>query len=298
MYVLDEPMVEFDHTDIAVAVLGESPAVDEATGHVWWVDTVGKRLFRTGTRDAETGFWDLPEEIGFVVLDKSGLPVIGLETGLFVLDPQTGELHKLLDQTRDGHRFNDAAVDAQGRLWASTMSLTAARGEGTIWRIAEDLALAPVIEGLTIPNGIAIDTLRSRLYYSDSHPDVQAIWTVGLDPDGAQMGAPALFADMKSRAGRPDGAALDAEGRYWIAAVDGAALRVYSPEAEHLFDVPLPVTFPTKLAFHGDDCSQLVVTSKQDGKDGGRLAFLSFKQGSMKGVQQARWNRPSTPDLA
>jgi len=298
MHMLNEPMVEFDHAQIPAAVLGESPAVDDATGHVWWVDTVGKRLFRTGTRDADAGFWELPEEIGFVVLDTSGLPVIGLETGLFVLDPQTGALQKLLDQTRNGHRFNDATVDAQGRLWVSTMSLTAARGEGAIWRIAEDLALVPVIEGLTIPNGMAIDITRGRLYYSDSHPDVQTIWTVGLDPDGGQTGAPILFADMKSLAGRPDGAALDAEGRYWIAAVDGAALRVYSPDAEHLFDVPLPVTFPTKLAFHGDDCGQLVVTSKQDGKDGGRLAYLSYKQGSMKGVRQARWNRPSTPELA
>ncbi|MDZ7600595.1 MAG: SMP-30/gluconolactonase/LRE family protein [Hoeflea sp.] len=274
------------------AELGESPAVDEAAGLVWWVDIAGRRLCRSVIDSGETISWEMPEAPGFVVLDGAGCPVIGMETGLFGFAPQTGALKKLLDQTRSGHRFNDATVDPGGTLWVSTMPLDLTRGAGAIWRVDVGLTLTPIIDALTIPNGMAVDAARRRIYYSDSHPDVQRIWRAALDPESGMADQPVLFADMTAMAGRPDGAALDAVGRYWIAAVDGAALSVFSPEATHLFDVALPVMHPTKLAFHGARCDRIVVTSKRDGGQGGRLAFLTFDDDSVRGVPQARWNRP------
>ncbi|PWV99176.1 sugar lactone lactonase YvrE [Hoeflea marina] len=292
MLTIITPSIRLSSTLDCAAELGESPAVDHARGQVWWVDITGRRLHRTEIETGGARSWTMPEEPGFVVLDAAGWPVLGMETGLFAFEPLSGSLQKLLEQPRAGHRFNDATVDAGGILWVSTMSLSADEGAGSIFRIAADLVLVPVVEGLTIPNGMAVDCGRRRLYFSDSHRDVRTIWTAGLCEDG-EVGEPAVFADMKAMAGRPDGAALDAAGRYWIAAVDGAALEVFSPDGDHLFEVPLPVNCPTKPAFHGERLDQLVVTSKRDTAHGGRLAFLSFEKDFVRGTHQARWSRTS-----
>src|SRR5690606_12144396 len=132
---------------------------------------------------------------------------------------------------------------------------------------------------------------RNRFYFSDSHHDAQMIWVAPLFDNGA-VGERSLFADMKSIAGRPDGAALDDAGRYWVAGVDGAALQVFSPDWEHLLEVPRPVTYPTKLAFYGEHCENLVITSKRDSEHGGRLTFLSFELGLVVGTRQPGWKRP------
>ncbi len=255
----------------------------------WWVDTAGKRLFRTDLETRATAFWDLPEEPGFVVLDRRCRPVLGMQTGLFLFAPDAGSLQKLLSLDKPGHRFNDATVDANGALWVSTMALDLARGEAAIYRVMDDLRMEPVVTGLTIPNGMAVDGQRGRLYYSDSHWDVQTIWAVGVDLETGGAGEPVMFASTMERGGRPDGAALDSEGRYWIAAVDGAALYVYSPEGVFLFDVPLPVTAPTKPAFWGECGEKLIVTSKGDGKHGGRLLTVTFSVGLVRGLRQPGW---------
>ncbi|MDF2371870.1 MAG: SMP-30/gluconolactonase/LRE family protein [Rhizobiaceae bacterium] len=289
------PTYAFSSAKVPTALLGESPAVDQQAGQVWWVDTSGRRLFRTDLDGGESKFWTMPEEPGFVVLDQAGQPIIGMETGLFAFDPNKATLATLLNQTRLGHRFNDATVDDRGTLWVSTMPLDLAKGAAALWRVAADLALKPVIQDLCIPNGMTVDTGRSRLFYSDSHWDIQTIWTAPINPDTGDAGEPVFFADMKNKAGRPDGAALDAAGRYWIAAVDGAALYVYAPEGQFLFEVPLPVQSPTKPAFFGPRLEKLAVTSKSDGAKGGRLTFVSFAQDIVQGLQQPRWKRPQNP---
>lgn len=289
LHVIPEPSAGFSSADAPTALIGESPAVDQAAGLIWWVDTPGKRLYRTTLHSGDTQSWEMPEEAGFVVLDEAGLPAIGMETGIFAFNPETASLRKLLAQERSGHRFNDATVDADGVLWVSTMALDLTRDAGAIWRVGDDLTLEPIIRKLSIPNGMAVDTARGRLYYSDSHPDVQTIWTAPIDPGSGEVGSPVVFADMKNHAGRPDGAALDEAGRYWIAAVDGAALHVYSPEAELLFEVPLPVDKPTKPAFFGARRDRLAVTSKSGGDHGGRLTLLSFDREFVRGTLAPRW---------
>ncbi len=284
-----EILTQFSAPEAPAAILGESPAVDAAAAHAWWVDTAGKRLFRTDLSTQATAFWDLPEEPGFVVLNAARLPVLGMETGLFRFVPDADLLQKLMGLDKPGHRFNDATVDANGALWVSTMARDLAKGEAAIYRVSHDLRLQPVVAGLAIPNGMAVDVERSRLYYSDSHWDVQTVWRVGVDLDTGAAGEPMVFASMMDRDGRPDGAALDRQGRYWIAGVDGAALYVYAPDGTPLFDVPVPVQAPTNLAFWGPDGDKLAVTSKADDGHGGRLMSVTFPRARIAGLPQTGW---------
>jgi xylono-1,5-lactonase len=287
----------FSDANAPVATLGESPAVDEVARCAWWVDTQGKRLYRTDLGSGATRHWPMPEEPGFVVLDSGSRPVLGMESGLFVFEAATESLVKLASLGRTGHRFNDATVDDLGRLWVSTIAMDLEKGAAAIHLIAEDLTLQTVVSNLSIPNGMAVDVGRGILYYSDSHWDIQTIWTIEVDCDTGHAGTAAPFASTLDMPGRPDGAALDAEARYWVAAVDGAAIYVYAPHrpgepGRRLFEVDLPIQAPTKLAFHGAGGENIVVTSKADGECGGRLFMAHSMPGQLRGKRQARWRRP------
>jgi sugar lactone lactonase YvrE len=61
--------------------------------------------------------------------------------------------------------------------------------------------------------------------------------------------------------GRPDGAAVDAQGYYWIAHVNGWRVARYSPDGKIDRTIGLPVQRPTMCAFGGDNLDVLYVTS-------------------------------------
>ena len=61
--------------------------------------------------------------------------------------------------------------------------------------------------------------------------------------------------------GRPDGAAVDSEGAYWVAMFEGARLLRFSPDGELLHELKLPVRCPTMVAFGGADMRTLYITS-------------------------------------
>lgn len=271
------------------AKLGESPSVDMVSESVWWVDVDGKKLFRTTCETGETVTWDTPEHPGFVVVTAAGYPAIGMETGIFAFVAETDRFEKLVGLEMPGCRFNDATVDSAGNLWASTMALDAQRGRAAIHLVTGSNSLSTIMDGLTIPNGLAVDAARQRLYYSDSHKDVQSIWVLPTDDVPGVVGEAEIFATTMRLAGRPDGAALDADGNYWIAGVDGAEIYVFSPEGELLFAHPVPCPEPTKLCFAGADLRTVLLTSKGRGETGGCLIRAFLPTGMAPGAQQYSW---------
>lgn len=271
-------------------ILGESPCRDPKSDDLWWVDVEGRKLLNTNLVSGETKVWDTPECIGFVVLTGSGAPAVGMETGIFSFAPDTGVFAPLVQFDQAGARFNDATVDQGGRLWASTMALDAQTGRAAIHLITEDLRLEIVVEGLSIPNGMAVDLDRGRLFYSDSHPDSQNIWVTTVEDGCRLVGKASVFASTKKLGGRPDGAALDQDGFYWIAGVDGSEIYVFNLEGGLHATIPVPFPAPTKICFSGNDSRLVVVTSKCAGDFGGYLARGQMPASMAAGVAQPYWN--------
>ena len=272
------------------AQLGESPCWDPGSNDLWSVDVTGKQILRADTLSGEVQAWETPECLGFVVLTAPSRPVVGMQTGIFAFDPESSSFERLVPFDQPGCRFNDAAVDQRGRLWASTMAMDAQAERGAVHLITQDLKLDTVVQGLTIPNGLALDLERGRLFYSDSHPAVQSIWTRPLKPDPGQLGEASLFTTTKELAGRPDGAALDQQGFYWIAGVDGSELYVFGIDAALHTTLPVPFSAPTKVSFSGPAGRSIAITSKTDEKDGGYIGLANLPTGMTPGIAQPYWN--------
>ncbi len=214
--------------------------------------------------------------------------IAGLESGLFLLEmPQgaspgaagdghgCGECELLaarplaaVAHARPGMRFNDGRCDRQGRFIAGTMlqDMGAAARVGRVYRFgpqeAAQGALADLALGeLIVPNGIAFSPDGRTMYLSDSHPEVQAIWAFDYDTDTGTPRNRRLFVDMRPLPGRPDGAAVDADGCYWICGNDAGLVHRFTPDGRLDRSLAVPVRKPAMCAFGGPALDTLYVTS-------------------------------------
>lgn len=258
--------VPLSHT---CALLGESPVWSAAHQAVWWVDITGQTLMRT-TLAGVTTCWDTPEIPGFIQCVGEKI-YVGMQSGVFDFDVASCQFKKTANLDLSGQRFNDACTDDNGRIWAGTMDIDNKRDTGVLYLFdPERQSLVPKLDGFRTVNGLAWDAANSRLFVSDSHPSVQTVWTCQIDPNG-QIEDRRVFAKFHDLEGRPDGAALDRAGDYWIAGVGGGRLFRFSTNGTLIACYRVPPGSPTKPAFTDGSDPSMVLTSFRDESDGGRL---------------------------
>jgi sugar lactone lactonase YvrE len=130
-------------------------------------------------------------------------------------------------------------------------------------------------DGLVVSNGLAWSPCGRTLWHSDSRAAV--IWTWRYDPATGAITDRREVARPTEALGRPDGAAVDAEGGYWSAGVSAGRLNRWLPDGTLDRVVELPVRAPTMPCFGGEGLRTLFVTSLRPGEAGrldGRLLAL------------------------
>ena len=99
------------------------------------------------------------------------------------------------------------------------------------------------------------------MYLSDSHPQRRLIWAFDYDTETGTPSRRRVFADLHDYVGRPDGAAVDADGCYWICANDAGAVLRFTPQGVLDRRSDLPAIKPAMCAFGGTDLDTLFITS-------------------------------------
>ncbi|WLI15010.1 MULTISPECIES: SMP-30/gluconolactonase/LRE family protein [Pseudomonas] len=246
---------------------GESPVWQAQENALYWVDIPTGRLHRWQP-DGKTDCWQADEMLACIARSPAGHWLGAQESGMFKLAPQADSrlsAEKLVgvEHARPQMRFNDGRCDRQGRFWASTMQTNmGADAVGTLYRYDPDTRqLTAQVEGLVVPNGLAFSPDGRTLYLSDSHSTRQHIWAFDYDIDSGTPHNRRHFVDMNAHPGRPDGAAVDSEGCYWICAIDAGLVLRFTPEGKLDRSLPLPVKKPTMCAFGGARLDTLFVTS-------------------------------------
>ena len=249
---------------------GESPVWSTAEQALYWVDIPARRLHRWNLVDGNTQSWEADEMLACIARSSDGSWIGGMQSGVFALAPQVnGRLETRLlcsvAHAQPHMRFNDGRCDRQGRFWAGTMHLDMAAGlpVGALYRYTagQSEPLKAQISGLTVPNGLAFSPDGTLMYLSDSHPDVQKIWVFDYDTDNATPYNRRLFVDMNEHPGRPDGAAIDADGCYWICGNDAGLIHRFTPQGKLDRSLAVPVKKPAMCAFGGANLDTLFVTS-------------------------------------
>jgi len=263
-------------TGAAPAMVGESPVWRTQEKALYWVDIPAQKIVRLRVETGERAEWLLPEKVACLAFDREGTVLAGCETGLFAFTltqapaggaaaPITGRKLAAPAFPFAGMRFNDGRCDRQGRFWSGTMvqDMAAANPAGALYRFDERGVLsAPVVDALIVQNGLAWSPEGTTMYLSDSHPSRRLIWAFDYDVVTGEPHNRRVFADLHHRCGpSPDGAAVDADGCYWICANDAGLLLRFTPQGKLDRQIAVPAVKPAMCAFGGAALDTLFVTS-------------------------------------
>lgn len=272
---------------------GEGPVWHRAQRCWYWIDIPGRSIHRLDPASGVLRQWSVDETLGSMVLRADGGLTCSCVSGIFDVDlPEAGEQAvqrriASIEHAQPGMRFNDGRCDRQGRLWVSSMvmDISLASAAGNWYRFTRADGLQCMDKGYIIPNGSAFSPDGKTLYISDSHRDVRMVWAWDYDIDEGCAHSRRVFVDMREMVGRPDGAAVDSEGCYWICCLDEGCIKRFTPAGVLDQVWKTPMFKPTMCAFGGDDMRTLLVTSLSRGAEdlagdpeGGRL--LMFRPGA------------------
>ena len=253
---------------------GENPVWDPNTRCWTWIDIPARSIHRLDPSSGKYRRWTLAEMIGSLVLRPDGGAVCACETGVFDVDLPEGSEKAVVTRLasyrfpKEGMRFNDGRCDRQGRFWMSSMVMDISQGDtsGAWFRFTRAEGLIETgLNGYVIPNGSAFSPDGRTFYASDSHRDVRMVWAFDYDPDAGTAQNRRPFIDMRAMVGRPDGAAVDVDGCYWICCLDEGCIKRFTPKGDLDRSIEVPMRKPTMCAFGGPDLRTMIVTSLSRG---------------------------------
>ncbi len=256
--------------------VGESPVWVPEENALYWVDIPAGGLQCWSAQTGHVHAWKAPQMLACIARHSDGGWVAGMESGFYHLHAHAdGSLDSAplahVDHLRPDMRLNDGRCDRQGRFWAGSMVLDmgANTAVGTLYRYGagQQGPLQAQLNGLIVPNGLAFNPDGRTMYLSDSHPLVQQVWAFDYDIDSGTPSNRRVFIDMNQYAGRPDGAAVDAEGCYWICGNDAGLVHRFTPDGRLDRSLAVPVKKPSMCAFGGSRLDTLFVTSIRPGDD-------------------------------
>ena len=261
-------------------LLGESPMWHPQEQVLYWCDIPGKRLHRLDPASGASRHWDFPVEPASVAPALDGTLRLAMRDGLWRFDPATGERTRLAAPPYDQalERFNDGKCDPQGRFWIGTIYEPRDPPLAALY-CWDGGVLSRRAEGITVSNGLAWSADGRTMYWSDTK--AHAVYAFDFDPADSGLSGRRTFAEFARRVpeqpldaygGRPDGAAVDSEGCYWVAMFEGQQVLRLSPSGEVLRAVRLPVRCPTMPCFGGADLKTLYITTAREKRPAEELA--------------------------
>ena len=272
--------------------LGESPFWHPNEQTLYWVDIPGKKILRVNVFMGTVEQWPMPSEPGCIAPAASGGLMIALRDGIYRAQEWGGALRLIARARHDTTttRFNDGKADPLGRFWAGSMYEPRDKSAAELFsldcREGRSSGLQRMAGDSTVANGLAWSPDTKTIYWSDTLTHVIRAWN--WDADDNLMSAGRVFhqfdakpadwaygrAGFEAYQGRPDGAAVDAEGNYYAAMFEGKRLCKFAPDGRLIAEIPVPVMCPTMPCFGGDDLQTLYLTTARHGRSAHELAEL------------------------
>ena len=182
-------------------------------------------------------------------------------------------------------RANDGKCDTLGRFWVGTIDETRTAKNAALYcvdaRSTVNGGVPHVTEkispsaGMTTANGLAWSPDNRTLYWADTPS--HTVWAWDYDCGSAVMTNQRVFASFAHKpsgwspnpsspdnggyGGRPDGAAVDVQGNYWVALYEGRCVCQFAPDGTLLASIAVPLQSPTMPCFGGEDLKTLYLTS-------------------------------------
>lgn len=240
--------------------LGEGPVWDAAACCLWWIDSEAGLVLRgrvVGDSVVVDERREIGQRVGSVTPAADGGLLVAGERHVLVTDP-AGGLVDLIRVLPDGvaSRLNDGTCDPAGRFLVGSFRYDDRTAQEQLVRIEPDRSVHPVVDGVTVSNGIGFAPDGCTMYYVDSRPGV--VWAFDYD---VATGAATSRRAVARTGGTPDGLAVDVDGNLWIAFFGDAQVRCLTPSGALAAVVDLPVPNVTCPEFVGPLRDRLAITT-------------------------------------
>ncbi len=264
----------------APALLGESPVWHPGEQVLYYCDIPGQSLQRFDPATQALAQWSFEAEPASLAPILGGGLLLAMRDGLWRFDPATGKRARLAEPPYDTavERFNDGKCDPQGRFWAGTLYEPRDPALASLYCFSAG-KLVRRQGDITVSNGLAWSPNGRTMYWSDTK--AHTVYAFDFDPASGALAGKRVFASfpvkqagqaLDSYGGRPDGAAVDAEGCYWVAMFEGQRVLRLSPHGEVLRELRLPVRCATMPCFGGADLKTLYITTAREKRPEAELA--------------------------
>jgi D-xylonolactonase len=255
-------MSYLEHILPAQNEVGESPIWIPNEQALYWIDIEGPCVYRLHPATGKLKTWQVDFPITALARQAGGKWITAAKTGLYYWDPETNKSSFIVDPVADmpNIRFNDGAVDRQGRFLIGTINeKDLAAPDGALYRLDGDNTIHQLDTGLAVANGIGFSPDGKTLYVTDMfHSRILA-----YDYHTAEgvVGNRRDFVTIPTEEGWPDGLIVDQEGCVWSAHWGGWKITRYDPDAKVIQQIQLPVANPTCFAFAGRNLDELYITT-------------------------------------
>jgi len=159
-------MNEPEHVLAVQDEVGEAPIWIPDEGALYWIDIEGKRVHRYEPATKARQDWNLDVPITALARRAGRRWIIAAKDGLHFWDQENNTSEFIVDPEADNPacRFNDSAVDRQGRLLIGTINQQDLNApDGCLYRLDPDLSIHKLDDGYAVANGIG---------YLENHIDI------------------------------------------------------------------------------------------------------------------------------
>jgi sugar lactone lactonase YvrE len=251
--------------DDRACILGEGPLWHPTRKQLFWFDIMGKRLLSRSNGAAVS--WQFDRHVSAAGWVDDDTLLIATERDFMRFDLSTGQQTHVagLEAENAVTRSNDGRADPFGGFWVGTMGKMAEPGAGALYRFHKG-EVRKLRGGITIPNATCFAPDGSFAYFADTAQHL--VWRTDLDGEGWPRGDWTVFVDHRGTGVNPDGAVVDADGRFICAEWGGSRVACYDPGGKLVEEIPIPAPQVTCPAFGGDGLRTLFVTSARQGLPG------------------------------
>jgi sugar lactone lactonase YvrE len=248
--------------------VGESPVWDQRDQRLYWVDINAATIHRLESNGSVSA-WRMAEKVGCIAPHVAGGWIAAMQSTVrrVHLHDDGGfddEVIARVQHAASPMRFNDGRCDRQGRFWVGTMfeDTQAGNRSGRVYQFTGTKGLQfSGIDGLVVPNGTAFAPDGRTMYLAETWRGTRVVWAFDYDTSMGIPGNRRVFVDMHAHVGRPDGAAVDADGCYWTCAADAGCVLRFDPSGRLIGRIDVPVKKPTMAAFGGVNLDTMYITS-------------------------------------
>ena len=257
-------MSEVEHVLDVQHRLGEGPRWNSDEQALYWVDIENDSFYRYYPGDGTFEGFGVGMPVGALAFREVGGLVLAVRDGLALWDFHKSRLDFVADTEleKKESRFNDGAVDPEGRFWAGTMTHDGS-ASSSLYRLDPDYSVHTMASGLTISNGIGWSPNGRTMYHTDT--EKQVIHAYDFDAATGNIENRRDFVRTSEEDGFPDGLTVDAEGFVWSAFYGGWRIVRYDPDGKREREVRLPVANVTACTFGGPGLTDLYITTAWSG---------------------------------